>query len=340
MKFDKKNNSIMMIGTQRSGSNLLRVMLNQSNDICAPHPPHILSIFQPLFNRYKSTYSNFFQQELVKDIFELVNNNPVAWDYHFNNTKQLLNDVNNINIINIFEWIYSKYAQIKETKYWCCKSLQNIHFFEEIEESDLHPYYIHIVRDGRDVALSMQKSLAGNKHIYYIAQQWKKEQELALKIEKKVQKNRFITIFYEDLIENPKMSLQKICAFLNIDFEEIMLQYFNSNESTKTANAGDRWVNLKKPIIEKNKGNYLNKSWQKELEMFESIAGNVLSKFDYDLTLTNDSKTIFSKKEMDSFNSENIKLKNEIIEKLSEEEKDALLKRNHLLKKIDKKLNI
>ena len=36
------------IGTQRSGSNLLRLMLNQLEGIYAPHPPHILKTFYPL----------------------------------------------------------------------------------------------------------------------------------------------------------------------------------------------------------------------------------------------------------------------------------------------------
>ncbi len=32
---------IFMIGTQRSGSNLLRLMLNQLPEIAAPHPPSL-----------------------------------------------------------------------------------------------------------------------------------------------------------------------------------------------------------------------------------------------------------------------------------------------------------
>ena len=39
---------VMMIGTQRSGSNLLRLMLNQLPDIASPHPPHILERLGPL----------------------------------------------------------------------------------------------------------------------------------------------------------------------------------------------------------------------------------------------------------------------------------------------------
>ena len=39
---------IFMIGTQRSGSNLFRLMLNQLPEIAAPHPPHILIRLMPL----------------------------------------------------------------------------------------------------------------------------------------------------------------------------------------------------------------------------------------------------------------------------------------------------
>ena len=43
---------LQIIGTQRSGSNLLRVMLNQLPEIVAPHPPHILQNFLPIIDKY------------------------------------------------------------------------------------------------------------------------------------------------------------------------------------------------------------------------------------------------------------------------------------------------
>jgi hypothetical protein len=48
----KEFSPIQFIGTQRSGSNLLRVMLNQLPEISAPHPPHILKTFFPLLPLY------------------------------------------------------------------------------------------------------------------------------------------------------------------------------------------------------------------------------------------------------------------------------------------------
>ncbi len=40
--------ALFMVGEQRSGSNLLRIMLGQADEIAAPHPPHILQRMMPL----------------------------------------------------------------------------------------------------------------------------------------------------------------------------------------------------------------------------------------------------------------------------------------------------
>ncbi|MBS0000074.1 MAG: hypothetical protein KFF73_13930, partial [Cyclobacteriaceae bacterium] len=70
---------VQIIGTQRSGSNLLRLMLNQLHGVFAPHPPHILSIFQKIISYYDdlSNEDNFY--ELATDISAFVRLNPVPW---------------------------------------------------------------------------------------------------------------------------------------------------------------------------------------------------------------------------------------------------------------------
>ena len=39
---------VFIVGTERSGSNLLRVMLNASSELAVPHPPHVMRYFAPL----------------------------------------------------------------------------------------------------------------------------------------------------------------------------------------------------------------------------------------------------------------------------------------------------
>lgn len=41
-----------MIGCQRSGSNWLRTMLSEREDLIAPHPPHIMRDFMPQLGKF------------------------------------------------------------------------------------------------------------------------------------------------------------------------------------------------------------------------------------------------------------------------------------------------
>ena len=70
----------MMIGTQRSGSNLLRLMINQLSHIIAPHPPHILERLTPLLPLYGSLDDDISFNQLIEDVCQLVEKNPVAWE--------------------------------------------------------------------------------------------------------------------------------------------------------------------------------------------------------------------------------------------------------------------
>lgn len=73
-------NALQMIGTQRSGSNLLRLMLNQLPEMFAPHPPHILLTLYPLLPIYGDLMQDANFRKLIDDMCTLVELNPVPWD--------------------------------------------------------------------------------------------------------------------------------------------------------------------------------------------------------------------------------------------------------------------
>ena len=154
-----------MIGTQRSGSNLLRVMLDGIREIAAPHPPHILQRFLPLLPKYgdlEST-SNFYR--LAQDVCELVNVNPVPWEGISIQTDEIVAACHQNTLFELFRVIYESAAKQTGASYWLCKSMKNMLYAEGIESTGIRPYYIYLYRDGRDVALSFKKAIVGEKHI-------------------------------------------------------------------------------------------------------------------------------------------------------------------------------
>ena len=80
---------VFMIGTQRSGSNLLRLMLNQLKDIASPHPPHVLERMFPLMDGYGDLQQDKNFKILVDDVCRLVELNPVEWSGSSLNRKEV-----------------------------------------------------------------------------------------------------------------------------------------------------------------------------------------------------------------------------------------------------------
>jgi hypothetical protein len=122
-----------MIGTQRSGSNLLRLMLNQLPDIVAPHPPHILQRLMPLVDKYGDLTRNENFISLVDDVCRLVELNPVPWEGVILNRLNTMGRCRDRSLVAVFIAVYDELARVRGAKTWCCKSLANIHYLDDIE---------------------------------------------------------------------------------------------------------------------------------------------------------------------------------------------------------------
>ena len=300
---------IQFIGTQRSGSNLLRTMLNQLPEIAAPHPPHILKTFGPILPIYGDLNDKANFESLVNDVCLWVELNPVSWHSSKFDRAKIKDACKENTLIELFYQVYAYYADLHNSKYTCCKSMSNVHQYRDLENAGLKPYYIYLLRDGRDVACSFKKAIVGEKHVYHIAKQWKADQGKSLEVEQNIPSNRFIKIKYRDLITDPEPILNEICSYLNVPFNQNMLNYFDAEESIKTARSGKMWQNLSQPIMAGNYNKYLKELTQEEIKIFEIVAGAMLEKLG--CTLTSDYKNMpeIEKHDIEAFSLQNSKMK-------------------------------
>lgn len=306
------NNGIQIIGTQRSGSNLLRVILDQSEAIASPHPPHILVTFMPLLESY-GTLDAVSYRQLVKDVVAYVNANPVPWDGVVLDEEELFNQSEQYHLFTLNRLIYEQAAISKNAKYWCCKSMANVHYAAEMEAFGLKPKYVFLYRDGRDVACSFKKAIVGEKHIYHLARQWEKDQAACIRLKDLLPADRFYSLNYETLITDPENEIRRLCHYLDIDYSPNMLQFHGSKTSKLTAAAGEMWSNLEKPIISNNTRKFLNEFKGDDLEIFELVAGEVLEALNYELALQHHDARLIDDEHLEKYNLENVALKKQAV---------------------------
>ena len=327
---------IFMIGTQRSGSNLLRLMLNQLAEIAAPHPPHILQRMMPLEKGYGDLAKEKNFNQLVDDVCKLVEINPVPWEGVTLERKDIASRCRNHSVVAVFGAVYDAMAAQNKVKTWCCKSLANINYLSDLEDyyGD-EARYIYLYRDGRDVAVSFRKAVVGEKHPYHIAGEWAATQRIALAQRKLISPKRFFNLSYETLTASPEKAMRGLCEFLGVAYTDTMLDFHESSEAKSAASSSDLWSNVVKPVMADNTNKFLREMTAEEIKIFELVAGDVLDALGYKRFQTKIGETkTFSAAEIKAFDAENQRLKQEVLSKVDPEDMKRRDQQAALIKQI------
>jgi hypothetical protein len=273
---------IFIIGTERSGSNLLRLMLNQHPSIAIPHPPHILKEMMPLEPLYGDLSDDRNFRKLIDDTITLVKLHFFPWDGPLDSAA-VFSEAEERGVYGVKAALYDQYRRAKGKKRWGCKSTFVIRYVDRVRS--LHPgaKFIHLVRDGRDVAVSAKTSVFNHFHPHYVGRLWGEQQRTAIELAKKLPAGSMLGVRYEDLLDDPAKTVRAVCAFLGEDYSDALLDYFKSGEAKSLAGSSRSWENVDKPVLKDNRSKYKRGLSAAEIEAFELQAFEELKHFGYPL---------------------------------------------------------
>jgi sulfotransferase family protein len=275
---------MFIVGTERSGSNLLRVILNAHPAISIPHPPHILAFFAPLEKYYGDLSRERNFRKLLADVVRHVNRHIHPWPMSIN-VERLYATARPRDAFGLFAAIYDQYLEFTGKRRWGCKSTFMIHYVDRILARYPEAQIIWLVRDPRSVALSSRSSVFNPFHPYYVAQLWALQQKLALQLQATLSPANFTAVRYEDLITDPVKVVQSICTFLHEDFDPAMLDFYQTDDAHMSAALSRDWKNTASPILSNNGDKFLSRMSENEVALIESVAGDTMRKLGYRILL-------------------------------------------------------
>jgi hypothetical protein len=129
--------------------------------------------------------------------------------------------------------------------------------------------YIHIVRDGRDVASSvLRMGWAGN--LYVAGDTWLRAEHEWDVLRNLLPDGSWLDVRYEELIAKPRCELERVCKFIGVTFDERMFEYASS-------------TNYELPDVK------LNYQWKtrmrrEDVQLLEAKLGNQLLSRGYELS--------------------------------------------------------
>ena len=84
-------------------------------------------------------------------------------------------------------------------------------------------HVVHLIRDGRDVALSLRATwFAPAEDLAALARHWAEQIRSARR--QVAGRDCYTEVRYEDLVAEPEETLRRICADLDLDFDPAMLE--------------------------------------------------------------------------------------------------------------------
>ncbi|NVN98075.1 MAG: sulfotransferase [Geobacteraceae bacterium] len=271
---------IFIIGTERSGTNLLRLILNSHPDVAVPHPPHIVKLFTPLLPLYGDLANDRNFIRLISDVCRLVELHPYPWEIRPDRGR-VFREAAARELICIYFAIYDQYLEYSGKKRWCCKSTFMIDHIADILRFYPDARFIFMVRDGRDVAVSAKSSIFNHYHVFYSARRWQREQRLGLDWLKKLLPEQIRLLRYEELTTAPEKTVSALCEFLALPYDARMLEYHRMGEAKKSGSLSVSWENTSKPVMSQNRERFRTALSTHEIRLFEAVAGDELQELDY-----------------------------------------------------------
>lgn len=264
-------NPVFIVGTERSGSNLLRLILNELDEIAIPHPPHLMRDLSKVIGRYGDLSQDANFERLIADAVRLVELHFAPWPFRLDQ-QLILRQALKRDLYPVYAAIYEQYRTHTGKPRWGCKSTFMVHHVQEILQHHKSPQFIHLVRDPRDVAVSARRSVFCHYHPFFVAKLWAHEQAKAVEWRDKLSGGTWYTLRYEDLIQSPEDALQNLCKFLGADYSEKLLKFSEKPAAQELSGLSRSWENVGRPVLKNNSAKYRRNLSAEDIRIIESVA--------------------------------------------------------------------
>ncbi|MEG3838341.1 MULTISPECIES: sulfotransferase [unclassified Microcoleus] len=217
---------IFLVGSPRSGTTMLQSLL-------AAHP-EVISFPE----------SKFFHYLLYKKFAGKLPGRMEAFFKDEINRPELLQGFDDSQTVatkvSWFVGVLDGLAAEQNKSIWLEKTPEHIYFIEDIQRFLPDAKFIHILRNSMDTIASLHEATRNSHDLWgpgwdlnHCIHRWKE----AMLISHKYAKNsNHILVKYEEILDNKVKKLEKLCQFMEIEYDDKMLEFYQEKAAHLSLN--------------------------------------------------------------------------------------------------------
>jgi hypothetical protein len=268
-----------IVGSSRSGSTLLRLMLASHSRIAIPSETWYLTALIEKF-----PFDRLLQENEITDAIAVMTSHYTWPDMGLDaaELRRRVADLSGVRLRDLVEIVYRWHMEVEGKSRWGDKTPAYIEIVPPLAAMFGDAKFIHLIRDGRDVAKSFQRQGWHGPWMHGYTREWLRAAELDMKLSKTVLNERILRVLYEDLVLYPEATLRRICAFIDESFEAQMLQWHAKVADAIPVREKRFHSGLGKDMSPSDVSRWKREMTSREIFVAEALIGARLSHFGYE----------------------------------------------------------
>jgi len=277
-------------GVTRSGTTLLRLMLDSHPELAIPGETHWVPKLIKAFER---------SPQSAEDAANLAIDHKRWGDFHLDaaELRARIDDLDPLTAADTIRAFYMLYVEREGKRRYGDKTPGYVKEMRRIQRVLPEARFIHIIRDGRDVSLSHLRMNWGPETYAQSARLWRNRIRKARKMAPSIA--HYEEVHFEDLVADTEGVLRRVCEFIELDFDPVMLDYHEraegrlaekarelprKNRPPQPAEARLESHRLaKEPPRSDRVGMWRERMSPEEIAEYEAVAGDMLVELGYEL---------------------------------------------------------
>jgi Sulfotransferase family len=208
--------AVFVVGMNRSGTTLLRMMLDAHPQLTIPPETHFVPDVIKACREDGAT---------PEDALAAMKSAREWGDFGFSDEEMLarLRALPKLRPGPAVRTFYEAYMTQQGKQRWGEKTPTYVQKMKLIQRALPEARFVHVIRDGRDVALSVLDRTVRDLTAGDVAKRWQKKITKAR--EDAPQLEHYMEIRYEDLILNTEPVLRSVVEFIDLPWDDAMLDY-------------------------------------------------------------------------------------------------------------------
>jgi hypothetical protein len=268
-----------IVARGRSGTTLLRAMLDTHPDMAIPNESHFVVQLARRRSRYE-TASGFQVRRFTSDLLD--HWAFKRWGLPADDVIAAYEVAPPTDCASAIRTLYAAYANHHGKSRYGDKTPSYVMNIDLLAAMFAEARFVHLIRDGRNVAMSYLDADFGSKTLGQAALYWGRFVRAGRAAGARLGSTRYLEVRYEDLVEQPERVLGEVCAFVGLTYDPSMLRYYERAGSLDSQTAlTSHHPNLFKPPTAGMR------DWRRDLPphkvaVFEALAGDLLDELGYE----------------------------------------------------------